>query len=85
MKLLCQRSLAESAILGTLPTPLQYLLSAQIQPRKLPPGHDICLQGAPANKIWLLHLGRVIHLNPCVLLLCKCVVLVLPTPLAASI
>ena len=44
---------------ASLPTPLQFLLASQVQPCKVPPGHDVTTQGGTASKMYLLDYGRV--------------------------
>ena len=44
---------------ASLPTPLQFLLASQVQPCKVPPGHDVTTQGATASNMYLLDYGQV--------------------------
>ena len=36
---------------------IQYMIAGRSKPSKVPPGHEICAQGDPADCIWLLHEG----------------------------
>ena len=54
-----RRSLMALPMFASLPTPLQFLLASQVQPCKVPPGHDVTIQGGTASKMYLLDYGRV--------------------------
>ena len=37
----------------------QFLIAARARPVMVAPGHDICVEGSPADCIWLMHTGTV--------------------------
>ena len=45
------------------------MIAGRSKPSKVPPGHEICAQGDPADCIWLLHEGTF-SLNLCDALVC---------------
>ena len=49
--------MSASAVLQQLDKLSRQLLAAQMTPRMVAPGHDLCLQGDPADRMWLLQDG----------------------------
>jgi hypothetical protein len=41
------------------------VLSTVILPTALQPGHDLCQQGAPADRLWFLTEGALDNSHPC--------------------
>ncbi|KAL3138951.1 hypothetical protein ABBQ32_005763 [Trebouxia sp. C0010 RCD-2024] len=47
-------------VLKDLSPEVQYMITGRARPTKVPPGHEICVQGDVADCIWLLHEGDVV-------------------------